>query len=118
MTLRDQSDSPLTFLSERLLQALRDAGEDGLGPEAIDALNIPQLGWRLNELRTAGVVIGEQNGRLFLVHCPSPDGGAASTGPSAPAGSAPPAASGIPPVAGGPVGVAPGLFDPRLLEAS
>jgi hypothetical protein len=107
----------LTFLSERLLQALEVAGSDGLSPEAIDALGIPMLGWRLNELRTAGHVIGEDRGWLFLVHSPDPGAGAASTGPSAPASSVPPAA-GPSGAAGGPVDVAPSLFDGPLREAA
>lgn len=62
---------PLTFLSQRLAEALRGA-PDGLTGERLDALDVPQLDWRLGELRRHGFVVGEDRGVLVLVH--DPDG--------------------------------------------
>ena len=70
--------SPLTFLSVRLLDALEAAGEDGLLVDEAAEL-VPQLGWRLNELRSHGHVVGEDRDRLFLVHAVSTGGPGAST---------------------------------------
>ena len=82
MTLRDRSDC-LSFLAERLLLALQASGDDGLALDEVDGLDIPMPDWRLNELRAAGHVIGEDHGRLHLIHSPASTEPPAAASPQA-----------------------------------
>lgn len=110
----------MIFFSERLLTALREAGEDGLLLSVAEQL-VPKLEWRLGELRRHGVVVGREKDRLYLVH----DGVASSESPAPGTAPCPGLASGtgrrpptpVPALAGDSLDATLRLFDPAPTPA-